>query len=172
VARVLFGEVNPGGRLPCTWPRSAEQLPPFDPGATSVRYGPLHGYRLMQATERAPAFPFGFGLSYTTFEHGRLTGRRTWDGTIAVTVPVTNTGTCAGDEVVQLYLDEPLGSDPRPLRALRGFRRITVAPGATVNVALVVPPDAADRARAANGGVLVVHVGRSADPRDQRSIEV
>jgi beta-glucosidase len=126
----------------------------------------------MQATERAPAFPFGFGLSYTTFEHGRLTGRRTWDGTVAVTVPVTNTGTCAGDEVVQLYLDEPLGSDPRPLRALRGFRRITVAPGATVNVALVVPPDAADRARAANGGVLVVHVGRSADPRDQRSIEV
>jgi beta-glucosidase len=172
VARVLFGEVNPGGRLPCTWPRSAEQLPTFDPGATSVRYGPLHGYRLMQATERAPAFPFGFGLSYTTFGHGRLTGRRTWDGTIAVTVPVTNTGTCAGDEVVQLYLDEALGSDPRPLRTLRGFRRVTVAPGATVNVTLVVPPEAADRAQAANGGVLVVHVGRSADPRDQRSIEV
>ncbi len=172
VARVLFGEVNPGGRLPCTWPRSAEQLPPFDPGATSVRYGPLHGYRLMQATERAPAFPFGFGLSYTTFGHGRPTGRRTWDGTIAVTVPVTNTGTCAGDEVVQLYLDEALGSDPRPLRTLRGFRRVTVAPGATVNVTLVVPPEGADRAQAANGGVLVVHVGRSADPRDQRSIEV
>jgi beta-glucosidase len=172
VARVLFGEVNPGGRLPCTWPRSAEQLPPFDPGATTVRYGPLHGYRLMQATERAPAFPFGFGLSYATFKHGRLTGRRTWDGTITVTVPVTNTGTCAGDEVVQLYLDEALGSDPRPLRALRGFRRVTVAPGATVNVTLVVPPDAADRAQASNGGVLVVHVGRSADPRDQRAIEV
>jgi beta-glucosidase len=172
VARVLFGDVNPGGRLPCTWPRSAEQLPPFDPGATSVHYGPLHGYRLMQATERSPAFPFGFGLSYTTFEHGRLVGRRSWDGPIAVTVPVTNSGTCIGDEVVQLYLDEPLGSDPRPLRALRGFRRVTVAPGATVNVTLPVPPDAADRAQAANDGVLVVHVGRSADPRDQRAIEI
>ncbi len=172
VARVLFGDVNPGGRLPCTWPRSAEQLPPFDPGATSVRYGPLHGYRLMQATERSPAFPFGFGLSYTTFAHGRLTGRRTWDGTITVTVPVTNTGTRAGDDVVQLYLDEPLGSDPRPLRALRGFRRVAVAPATTVNVTLPVPPDAADRAQAANGGVLVVHVGHSADPRDQRAIEI
>jgi beta-glucosidase len=172
VARVLFGDVNPGGRLPCTWPRSAEQLPPFDPGATSVRYGPLHGYRLMQATERSPAFPFGFGLSYTTFAHGRPTGHRTWDGGISVTVPVTNTGTCAGDEVVQLYLDEPLGSDPRPLRALRGFRRVTVPPGATVNVTLPVPPDAADRAEAANDGVLVAHVGRSADPRDQRAVEL
>jgi beta-glucosidase len=182
VARVLFGDVNPGGRLPSTWPRSAEQLPPFDPAraaggagnsfAASVRYGPLHGYRLMQATERSPAFPFGFGLSYTTFAHGRLIGRRTWDGSITVTVPVTNTGTRTGDEVVQLYLDEPLGSDPRPLRTLRGFHRVTVPPGATVNVTLRVPPDAAHRAQAANGGVLVAHVGRSADPRDQRAIEL
>jgi beta-glucosidase len=172
LARVLFGDVNPGGRLPCTWPRSAEQLPPFDPGASRVHYGPLHGYRLMQASERSPAFPFGFGLSYTTFEHGRLASRRSWDGTITVTVPITNTGTRVGDEVVQLYLDEPLGSDPRPLRALRGFRRVTVPPGVTVNVTLPVPADAAKHARAANGGVLVAHVGRSADPRDQRSIEV
>jgi beta-glucosidase len=182
VARVLFGEVNPGGRLPCTWPRSAEQLPPFGPAraaggaggmsATSVRYGPLHGYRLVQATERSPAFPFGFGLSYTTFEHGRLAGRRSWDGAITVTVPVANTGTRVGDEVVQLYLDEPLGSDPRPLRTLRGFRRVTVAPGSTLNVTLQVPTDAARRAQAANRGSLVVHVGRSADPRDQRAIEI
>jgi beta-glucosidase len=172
VARVLFGEVNPGGRLPCTWPRSAEQLPPFDPAAGSVRYGPLHGYRLMQAAERSPAFPFGFGLSYTTFEHGRLTGRRAWDGTITVTAPVTNTGTRVGDEVVQLYLDEPLGSDPRALRTLRSFRRVTVAPGTTINVTLPVPAEAAARAQAADGGTLVVHVGRSADPRDQRAIEI
>jgi beta-glucosidase len=172
VARVLFGEVNPGGRLPCTWPRSVEQLPPLDPTSTSIRYGPLHGYRLMQAAERSPAFPFGFGLSYTTFEHGRLAGRQAWDGTITVTVPVANTGTRVGDEVVQLYLDEPLGSDPRPLRTLRGFRRVTVAPGTTVNVTLPVPTEAADRAQAANGGTLVAHVGRSADPRDQRAIEI
>jgi beta-glucosidase len=172
VARVLFGDVNPGGRLPCTWPRGAEQLPPFDPAATTVRYGPLHGYRLMQASERSPAFPFGFGLSYTTFEHGRLVGRRTWEGAITVTVPVSNTGTRPGDEVVQLYLDEPLGSDPRPLRTLRAFRRLTVDPATTVNVTLTVPPDAAKRAEAANGGTLLVHVGRSADPRDQRSVEL
>jgi beta-glucosidase len=172
LARLLFGEVNPSGRLPCTWPRGAEQLPPFDPDAREVRYGPLHGYRLMQATERAPAYPFGFGLSYTTFQHGRVVARRAWDGTISVTVPVTNTGTRAGDEVVQLYLDEPLGSEPRPLRTLRGFRRVTIEPATTANVALPVPLDAARRARAANGGTLVVHVGRSADPRDQHPVEV
>jgi beta-glucosidase len=126
----------------------------------------------MQATERSPAFPFGFGLSYTTFEHGRLTGRRAWDGSITVTVPVTNTGTRVGDEVVQLYLDEPLGSEPRPLRTLRGFRRVTVAPGATVTVTLPIPAEAARRAQSANGGVLLAHVGRSADPRDQRTIEL
>jgi beta-glucosidase len=169
---VLFGDVNPGGRLPCTWPRGAEQLPPFDPDATVVRYGPLHGYRMMQASERAPAFPFGFGLTYTTFEHGRLDGRRTWQGDILVTVPVTNTGTREGDEVVQLYLDEPLGSEQRGLRTLRGFRRVTVPPGATAYVTLAVPAGAAARAEAANHGRLVVHVGRSADPRDQRSVEI
>ena len=172
VARALFGDVNPGGRLPCTWPRSAEQLPRFDPAAARVHHGPRHGYRLMQATDRSPAFPFGFGLSYTTFEHGRLTRRRAWDGSITVTVPVTNIGTRVGDEVVQLYLDEPLGSDPRPLRTLRAFRRVTVAPGGTVDVTLPVRPEATLRAQAANGGVLVGHVGRSADPRDQRAIEI
>jgi len=73
---------------------------------------------------------------------------------------------------VQLYLDEPLGSDPRPLRTLRGFHRVTVPPGATVNVTLPIPPDAAHRAQAANCGLLVAHVGRSADPRDQRAVEL
>ncbi|HEX6420027.1 MAG TPA: glycoside hydrolase family 3 C-terminal domain-containing protein [Acidimicrobiales bacterium] len=172
LARVLFGEVNPGGRLPCTWARSAEQLPPFDPDARRVRYGPLHGYRLMQATGRSPAFPFGFGLSYTTFELGRVAAKRSWDGTVRLTVPVVNTGTRTGDEVVQVYLDEPLGSERRPLRTLRAFRRVTVAPGALVNVTFELGADVVARTAVAHGGRVRIHVGRDADPAGHRSVEV
>ncbi len=172
LARVLFGRVAPGGRLPCTWPRGAEQLPPFEPGAPRVRYGPLHGYRLMQATGRSPAFPFGFGLTYTTFEHGRPVARRTAEGGVRLTVPVTNTGTRAADEVVQVYLDEPLGSDPRPLRTLRAFRRVAVPPGATVEVTFELGPDVLARTTAAHGGAVRVHVGRDADPAGHRRVEL
>ncbi len=172
LARVLFGQVNPGGRLPSTWPRGSEQMPSFDPDARKVRYGPLHGYRLMEATGRSPAFPFGFGLSYTTFEHGRLVAKRGWDGTVRLTVPVVNTGTRAGDEVVQVYLDEALGSEPRPLRTLRAFRRVTVPPGAMTNVEFELGADLLARTIAANGGKVRLHVGRDADPSGHRTIEV
>jgi beta-glucosidase len=172
LARVLFGEVTPGGRLPSTWPRGAEQLPPFDPHARRVRYGPLHGYRLMEATGRSPAFPFGFGLSYTTFEHGRPVARRRADGTIHLTVPVVNTGTRVGDEVVQVYVDEALGSEPWPLRTLRAFRRVTVAPGAMVNVTFELAPDVLDRTAAPVPGVVRLHIGRDADPSGHRTVDV
>ncbi|HET6949196.1 MAG TPA: glycoside hydrolase family 3 C-terminal domain-containing protein [Acidimicrobiales bacterium] len=171
VARVLFGEVNPGGRLPCTWPQAAEQAPPVTRGARTVRYGPLHGYRLMEATGRVPAFPFGFGLSYTSFEIGRLVARRGYDGGVTLTVPVVNTGTLPGDEVVQIYLDEALGSDPRPLRTLRAFRRVTVAPGDMVNVRFDFDPDELARTRAVHAGAVRLHVGRDADPAGHRTIE-
>src|SRR5204863_3501038 len=107
VARVLFGEVNPSGRLPCTWPRSSAQLPEFDRHARVARYGPLHGYRLMHAERRDPAFWFGHGLTYSRFayEPPRLDGD-------ALVLTVRNTGGRAGTEVVQLYVDLALGSDP------------------------------------------------------------
>jgi beta-glucosidase len=172
LARVLFGEANPGGRLPCTWPRAAEQLPRFDNRSRRVRYGPLHGYRLMQAAGRSPAYPFGFGLSYTTFEYGRVEAGRRRDGTVRLTVPVVNTGTVPGDEVVQVYLDEPLGSDPRPLRTLRAFRRVTVAPGAVADVTFDLPPDEVVRTGAAHLGVVRLHVGPNADPATHRTVVV
>ena len=183
LARVLFGEVAPGGRLPCTWPRAAEQLPPLAGGTgttggtggtrgeRTLRLDALHGYRLMQATGRSPAFPFGFGLSYTTFEYGRLVAKRSWDGTVRLTVPVVNTGTRQGDEVVQVYLDEVLGSDPRPLRTLRAFRRVTVPPGAMENVTFELAPGALARAPR-HGGKVRLHVGRDADPTGHRTVEL
>jgi beta-glucosidase len=170
VARALFGEVNPGGRLPCTWPRAAEQLPPLGSGRT-VRFGSLHGYRLMEATGRSPAYPFGYGLTYTTFEHGRITIRETAEGRVQLTVPVVNTGTRPGDEVVQVYLDEARGSHPRPLRTLRAFRRVTVAPGMVANVEFELPPEVLGRAGTRTGGTVRVHVGSSADPATHRTVK-
>jgi beta-glucosidase len=154
IADILFGDVNPSGRLPCTWPRSAAQLPPFDRKASVASYGPLHGYRLMQAEHRDPAFWFGHGLSYTRFTYAppRLDG-----DTIAVAVH--NTGTRVGDEVVQLYVDLALGSDSRPLGTLRAFGRVAIAPGATETVRFRLEP-----------GWRRVHVGPSADPRTWQTV--
>jgi beta-glucosidase len=171
VARVLFGEVAPSGRLPSTWPRGAEQLPPFDPDARRMRHGPLHGYRLMEATGRSPAFPFGYGLSYTTFEYGRMVARRRFDGVVHLTVPVINTGTRAGDEVVQVYIDEALGSEPCPLRTLLAFRRVTVTPGTLVNVVFELTPDEAARSTDPASGHVRLHIGRDADPAGHRIVE-
>jgi len=156
VARIVFGDVNPSGKLPCTWPRSEAQLPPFDRHARRVRYGPLHGYRLMQAERRDPAFWFGFGLSYTTF----ALGTPAVDGD-AVVVEVRNVGSQPGDEVVQFYADLALGSDPRPLHTLRGFRRVSLAPGQSHVVRFTLAP-----------AWRVVHVGTSANPRTLRTVEI
>ncbi len=154
LAAILLGAVNPSGRLPCTWPRSAAQLPPFDRRARVAHYGPLHGYRLMQAERRDPAFPFGFGLSYTRFEYGVP-----WLDGDTLVVAVRNAGRRVGDEVVQLYVDLALGSDGRALGTLRGFRRVTFGVGETRDVRFPLDP-----------GWRRVHVGPSADPRSWQTI--
>lgn len=154
LADVLFGDVNPSGRLPCTWARSAAQLPPFDRKARVASYGPLHGYRLMHAERRDPAFWFGFGLSYTRFvyEDARLDGD-------ALAVTIRNVGGRAGDEVAQLYVDLALGTDRRPLGTLRAFRRVSLAPGAAETLRFPL-----------ESGWGRVHVGPSADPRTWRTV--
>ncbi len=88
-----------------------------------------------------------------------------------LTVPVVNTGIRTGDEVVQVYLDEALGSEPRPLRTLRAFRRVTVAPGALVNVTFDLAPDVLARTPRTTDGKVRLHVGRDADPAGHRTVE-
>ena len=135
-----------------------------------MRLDPLHGYRLVQATGRSPVLPFGFGLSYTTFEHGRLVAKRTWDGTVRLTVPVVNTGTRQGDEVVQVYVDEALGSDPPAAHAARpcaGSR----APRRHGERHLRVGARRAGPSPR-HGGKVRLHVGRDADPAGHRTAEV
>ena len=132
LADVLFGDFNPGGRLVTTWPRSIDQLPPI------MDYDLRHGRTYMYFRGK-PLYPFGYGLSYTSFDYSNLrtsASRLALDGEITVTVDVTNTGARAGDEVVQMYVRHPDSRVSRPLRELRGFQRVSLRPGETRRVEL------------------------------------
>ncbi len=132
LADVLFGAVNPGGKLAQTWPKSLEQLPPM------MDYDIRHG-RTYQYFTGEPQYPFGYGLSYTTFALANLRTDTTTlapGATLTVSVDLQNTGAREGDEVVQLYVRYPQSKVTRPLKQLRAFRRITVAAGVTTTVAL------------------------------------
>jgi len=129
IADVLFGTYNPGGRLPVTFYRDVADLPPFDDYRMAGRT-----YRFF---EGAPLYPFGYGLSYTTFRYDRLRiSSDTLRGgdTVNVSVDITNTGARGGDEVVQLYVRYPGSRVARPKRDLRGFRRVTLQPTETRTV--------------------------------------
>jgi len=132
LADILLGRVNPSGKLPCVFPKSKSQLPFFDKRAKSIEYGYLHGYRLMDKQGQLPAFPFGFGLSYTTFAYKNLQIDRSEigpDETLKVSVDVSNTGNVAGDEVVQLYAGCEGSCVERSARELKGFSKIHLEPG-------------------------------------------
>lgn len=142
LADVLLGRVNPSGRLPCTFPASPEQLPYFDRDATAITYDLWHGYRKLLRDGNEPAYPFGFGLSYTRFAHADLAlaaDRLAADETLEATVDVTNTGEQAGDDVVQLYVAVHGSAVERAPRELKAFARVHLAPGETKQVRLSVP---------------------------------
>jgi beta-glucosidase len=138
VADVLFGDVNPGGKLPVTIPRSVGQLPSFYDVKPSARRGYLFD-------TVAPLYPFGYGLSYTSFEIGapRLSSERIGtDGSVTVEVPVRNTGARAGDETVQVYVHQQMGSVTRPIKELKAFERVTLNPGESRTLSFVLTPQA------------------------------
>jgi beta-glucosidase len=135
VADVLFGDVDPTGRLTQTWYRSDADLPPdlndYDIITSGQTYQYFHG---------TPRYPFGYGLSYTTFRYGAMSAALSKDGrTVRVSVPVTNTGSRAGTEVVQLYSHQRTSRDPEPARTLRAFQRVTLDPGRTATARFTVP---------------------------------
>jgi beta-glucosidase len=137
LADILLGKANPCGKLPCVFPRSDSQLPFFDKRAKSIEYGYFHGYRLIDKQGQMPAFPFGFGLSYTTFTYKNLQIDRdkiSPDEVLKVTVDVANTGGVAGEEVVQLYIGYEGSRVERPVKELKGFSKIGLAPGQTKRV--------------------------------------
>ena len=141
VARILLGDVNPSGKLPFTVPKDASQLPPFDNRSPSVEYGYYHGYTLAEKNGWEPRYAFGHGLSYTTFRYANLALDRAQarEGeTVSASIDVTNTGSHSGEEIVQLYVGFPAAKVDRPLKLLRGFDRVPLAPGETKRVTLQV----------------------------------
>ncbi len=136
IADVLFGDYNPGGRLPVTFYKSVDQLPPFEDYRMQGRT-----YRFFQGE---PLYPFGFGLSYTRFKYDnlKLSARSVKAGaSLRVSVSVQNTGVRAGDEVVQLYLTDAAASVPVPIRSLAGIRRVFLKPGEKQNLSFMLTPE-------------------------------
>lgn len=175
LADVLFGDVNPAGRLVQTWPRSMDQLPPL------MDYNIRHG-RTYMYLKSEPLYPFGYGLSYTTFRYSKLrtsARRLPKDGEVVVSVDVRNTGSRAGDEVVQMYVQHLNSRVERPLKELRGFARVTIPPGATKTVqmrlaarTLAYWDQASQRYVVETGRIRVMVGGSSADVRLDKTIAV
>jgi beta-glucosidase len=137
IADVLFGDYNPGGRLVQTWPKSLDQVPAM------MDYDIRHG-RTYMYFKGDPLYPFGYGLSYTTFRYSKLrvsAGRLAADGKVTVSVDVKNTGTRQGDEVVELYVKHLKSAVERPAKELRGFRRVALAPNETKTVEIPLAAD-------------------------------
>jgi beta-glucosidase len=164
VADVVFGKVNPGGKLPVSFPRSVGQVPIYynheptgRPCDTTVRWNS----RYRDIVSCAPLYPFGYGLSYTTFTISNLrlssTSTRT-TGKVSASVDVTNTGSRAGDDVVQLYIHDPVASISQPVRRLRGFQRVTLDPGASTTVTFTL--DNSDFGFYDDSGKFVVEPGQ------------
>jgi beta-glucosidase len=138
---VLFGDENPSGKLPVTFPESNDQLPYFDKKAASIGYDYYHGYRLFDKEELEPAFPFGFGLHYTTYGYSDLrlsAGEIGPDGSIKVEADITNEGEMGGCEVVQIYVGCAGSSVDRPVKELKGFARVHTEPGETKTVSFEI----------------------------------
>ena len=178
LADVVFGAVNPSGKLPFTFPvrledNGAHTLGEY-PGADKVKYNEsiFVGYRWHDKEQLKPLFAFGHGLSYTAFAVGNVKADRTTlapNGSIRISADVTNTGDRAGAEVVQLYIGDEQSSLPRPVKELKGFQKVSLNPGQTRTVTFEITPgmlhyyDDAKGAWVAEPGAFTAYVGAASD---------
>ena len=163
VAKVVFGDVNPGGKLPVSFPQGVGQVPIYynheptgRPCSTTFKWN--NRYRDLFTCD--PLFPFGFGLSYTTFKVDNVQISKqsvSKNGSLTVSMDVTNTGDKAGDDVAQLYIHDPVASISQPVRRLRGFQRVTLAKGAHTTVTFTL--DKSDFGFYDNRGKFIVEPG-------------
>ena len=141
LADIIFGEVNPSGKLPVVFPKSLADLPKFDNRSKEVEYDLWHGYRFQDRKGLQPEFAFGFGLSYTSYQYGNLKLSQKQigkSGKLAVQVDVTNSGKAAGEEIVQLYISYSGSKVERAKKELKGFGKLALSPGETKTLALEV----------------------------------
>jgi beta-glucosidase len=164
VADALFGKVNPGGKLPVSFPRRVGQVPIYynhEPTGRPCDVGSKYNSRYRDLPSCDPLYAFGYGLSYTSFEVSNLrlssssVSRR---GSLKASVDVKNTGSRKGDDVVQLYIHDPVASISQPVRRLRGFERVTLASGEKRTVTFTLDPS--DFGFYDNSGKFVVEPGR------------
>jgi beta-glucosidase len=164
VADVLFGKVNPGGKLPVSFPQRVGQVPIYynhEPTGRPCDVGQKWNSRYRDLPTCAPLYEFGYGLSYTKFDISNLrlsASHVSQRGSLIASVDVTNTGDRKGDEVVQLYIHDPVASISQPVRRLRGFERVTLAPGGKQKVRFRL--DASDFGFYDNRGRFVVEPGQ------------
>jgi beta-glucosidase len=175
IADVLFGDYNPSGKLPVSFPRHVGQEPLYYNYKNTGRPVPdspeLVFWSHYTDAPNSPLYPFGHGLSYTTFDYSALSLSSTelaMDGTLAVSLKLSNTGDRAGTEVVQLYLRDLVGSTTRPVRELKGFQRVSLAAGETRTVTFELTSDdlafyTARRAWEAEPGEFELFVGGSSE---------
>jgi beta-glucosidase len=178
IADVLFGDVNPSGKLPVTMPRHDDQLPDWEDLDFTDDVVDGFGYRRFDHVGMQPRYAFGHGLSYTTFEVGNLVVTPTATSeevSVVASVDVTNTGPVAGSEVVQLYLSAEFADPtvrqavPMPVKQLRGFQRVTLAPGQSATVAFALGPDelafwsVSDDSFRVEAGTYTLWVGNASD---------
>jgi len=141
LANILYGDVNPSGKLPFSIAKQASDYPYFTPYTEKITYGYYHGYTLFDKKDIEPAYPFGFGLSYTNYDYTDLVidnPQLSDTGTLKVSVTVTNSGKVAGDEIIQLYIGFANSAVDRPIKLLRDFDRISLNPGESKVVKLDV----------------------------------
>jgi beta-glucosidase len=141
-ADILLGRVNPSGKLPCVFAARPEDLPYYDMNAKAITYDLWHGYRKLERDGVVPAFPFGFGLSYTSFEFSNLRlveASLSKEGTVIATIDVTNCGPVPGDTVVQCYVSVIASRVERATKELKAFQRIGMNPGETKTVKVEIP---------------------------------
>jgi beta-glucosidase len=171
---VLFGDVNPSGKLPISFPRSAGHIPAYYSYKPNSRRGYNLGFQV------SPLFPFGYGLSYTTFQYSNLklsSPIMKKNGTVSVSVDVKNTGSRKGAEVVQMYIRDDYSSVTRPVKELKGFKKIWLDPGQSQMVTFTINPELLafydkDMKWVVEPGDFTIMVGTSSDKTDNDKLKI
>lgn len=141
LANILYGKVNPSGKLPFSIAKNEKDYPPFNPYTNKITYGYYHGYTLFDKENIAVAYPFGFGLSYTDYEYSNLvvqTKSIDQNGTVVMSVDVKNSGETAGKEIVEVYIGFKNSSVNRPVKLLKGFKKVLLGAGETKTVSFEI----------------------------------